>query len=297
MFDDFRQRSFDVGDGVTIFARIGGQGPGLLLLHGFPQTHVCWHKVAPRLTDRFTVVVPDLRGYGASSKPNGEANGDPKHALYAKRAMAGDQLSVMHQLGFETFRVIGHDRGGRVAHRLALDSPRAVERLAVIDIAPTATMYAATNRAFAEAYYHWFFLIQPQPFPEHLIAADPDFFLDHTFTSWSKVAGAITPNAMNAYRDAFRSADAIHAACEDYRAAAGIDLTHDAEDEAAGHRIAAPLTVIWGSQGTVGRQFDVLATWREKASGNVAGTALDCGHFVPEEDPDGLLRALEGFLG
>jgi haloacetate dehalogenase len=292
MFEGFQEQTFQVSGGVTIYAKVAGAGPGLLLLHGFPQTHVCWHKIAPALTTAFTVVLPDLRGYGASSKPEGA----PDHANYCKRTMAGDQMEVMQQLGFDRFCVVGHDRGGRVAHRMALDYGKAVERLAVIDIAPTATMYAATDRAFAEAYYHWFFLTQPRGFPERLIGADPEYYLRHTLRSWCKVEGAITLGAFEAYLQAFREPEAIHAACEDYRASAAIDLVHDADDEVAGNKISAPVCVIWGSRGTVGQQFDVVATWREKAASTVEGTALDCGHFVPEEDPAGLLKALKGFL-
>lgn len=293
MFDGFRSETIDVGEGVRIFARVGGAGPPLLLLHGFPETHVCWHKVAPGLAERFTVVATDLRGYGASSKPEGGAG----HAGYSKRAMAEDQVRVMSALGFERFFVAGHDRGGRVAHRLALDHAECVAGLAVLDIAPTATMYAATNRAFAEAYYHWFFLIQPFDLPERLIGAEPEYYLRKTLGGWGKRDGAITEAAMAAYVAAFTSPGAIHGACEDYRASAGIDLEHDRADELKGHRIEAPLLVLWGSRGTVGRQFDVMATWRDKASGPVHGEAFDCGHFLPEEAPDATLAALLRFFG
>lgn len=292
MFDGFNTHDVSVPGGLTIQARVGGNGPGLLLLHGFPQTHVCWHKVAPVLAQSYSVVVTDLRGYGASSKPGGL----PDHATYCKRAMADDQIAVMRQLGFERFHVVGHDRGGRVAHRLALDHAEAVERLALLDVAPTATMYDATDRAFAEAYYHWFFLIQPGGLPERLIGADPRFYLEHTLKSWCKVDGAITTDAMAAYNDAFCCLDAIHAACEDYRASATIDLMHDAADTEAGRLIEAPLLVVWGDRGVVGRQFAVISSWQEKANSKVEGIALDCGHFVPEEDPEGLLAVLGPFL-
>lgn len=292
MFEGFREQDVLVGDGIQIHARIGGSGPPLLLLHGFPQTHVCWHKVAPKLAERFTVVATDLRGYGRSSKPKSLAN----HETYSKRATGNDQVAVMRQLGFETFALIGHDRGGRVAHRLALDHPAAIERLAVVDIAPTATMFRATNRVFAEAYYHWFFLIQPFDFPERMIGADPEYFLRHSLRSWCKTEGAISSEAFEAYKLAFSTPEAIHAACEDYRAAATIDLDHDDVDEAAGKKLEMPLHVSWGGRGTIGRQFDALAAWREKSNAIVEGTALDCGHFVPEEDPDSLLGVLLPFL-
>ncbi|MBU2581483.1 MAG: alpha/beta hydrolase [Alphaproteobacteria bacterium] len=292
MFGGFAARDLDVGGGIRIHARIGGSGPPVLLLHGYPQMHVCWHKVAPRLAERFTVIVADLRGYGASSKPTSA----PDHATYSKRAMAADQVEVMRQLGFERFAVVGHDRGGRVAHRMALDHPGAVAKLSVVDIAPTATMYQATNMAFAQSYYHWFFLIQPFDFPERLIGADPEYFLRQTLKSWCKTQDAITEQAFAAYLAAFNSADAIHATCEDYRAAASIDLEHDAADEAAGNRITAPVNVTWGARGTIGKQFDALATWKAKSASKVEGCALDCGHFVPEEDPEGLVQVLERFL-
>jgi haloacetate dehalogenase len=238
-------------------------------------------------------VAADLRGCGASSKPEGGAG----HVNYSKRAMAADQVAVMRRLGFDRFRLVGHDRGGRVAHRLALDYPASVERLAVLDIAPTATMYAKTNRAFAEAYYHWFFLIQPFDLPERLIGADPEFYLRRTLASWCKTDGAVEEQAIAAYLAAFKEPAAIHAACEDYRAAATVDLEHDAADERAGRRLAVPLLALWGARGTVAREFDVLQTWREKSDAAVTGTALDCGHFVPEEAPDATLAELLGFLG
>ena len=292
MFDNFRSKTIDVGDGVEIFARVGGSGPPLLLLHGYPETHVCWHTVVPHLLSTFTVVVTDLRGYGASSK----LEGGPHHANYAKRAMALDQVKVMHALGFDRFVLAGHDRGGRVAQRLAVDHPEVVRRLAVLDIAPTDTMYAATDRKFAEAYYHWFFLIQPFDLPERLIEAEAAFYLRTTLSSWCKTPGAITDEAMAAYLAAFTSPGAVHSACEDYRAAATIDLEH-ARADVEGHRsIRSPLLALWGERGIVGRQFDVLACWREKSSSTVEGKALDCGHFVPEEAPEQTAAELRRFF-
>ena len=292
MFEQFRSHTIDVGDGIEIFSLVGGSGPPLLLLHGYPESHVCWHKVAPNLAQSFTVVVSDLRGYGASSKPDG----GPHHANYAKRAMALDQVKVMQALGFDRFLLAGHDRGGRVAHRLAVDHPARVARLTVLDIAPTATMYAATDRSFAEAYYHWFFLIQPFDLPERLITAEAEYYLRTTLGSWCKTPGAITEDAMAAYIAAFTSPGAIHGACEDYRAGATVDIEHahaDAEDHRA---IESPLLALWGGRGIVGRQFDVLACWREKSSSSVEGKSLDCGHFLPEEAPEETAAELRRFF-
>lgn len=292
MLEGFTERRLAVDEGIAIHTCTAGSGPPLLLLHGFPQTHVCWHKVAPRLAERFTVVATDLRGYGASSKPAG----GPRHAAYSKRAMAADQVEVMRQLGFSRFAVVGHDRGARVAHRMGLDFPDRVERLAVLDIAPTATMLEMADSAFATAYYHWFFLIQPYDLPERLIGADPEYYLRYTLASWCKTPAAIDEAALAAYRAAFCSEEAIHAACEDYRAAVDVDLEHDTADAAAGRRLTMPLLAIWGAKGTVGRLYDVLATWRERSDAEVCGHALDCGHFVPEEAPEALLTALVPFL-
>jgi haloacetate dehalogenase len=292
MFENFRSKTIDIGDGVSIFAQVAGSGPPLLLLHGFPQTHVCWHKIAPALAHRFTVVATDLRGYGQSSKPPSVTD----HSSYSKRAMAQDQVRVMTSLGFARFNLVGHDRGGRVAHRLALDHPDRVERLAVLDIAPTAAMYAATDRDFAEAYYHWFFLIQPFDLPERLISADTEYYIRRTLASWCKREGAFTEEAMTAYVGAFTSPGAIHAACEDYRASATIDLEHDEADARAGNRISQPMLVQWGSRGVVGRRFDLPALWREKSDGPVTAAPLDCGHFLPEELPVETLATLGRFI-
>lgn len=292
MFDGFTSHTIPVGNGVEIAASVGGNGPPVLLLHGFPQTRACWHKIAKPLSERFTVVAADLRGYGESCKPPG----GPDHAAYAKRAMARDQVALMRALGFPRFRLVGHDRGGRVAFRLALDTPEAVERLALLDICPTATMYAATDQAFATAYYHWFFLIQPADFPERMIARDAGHFVRHTMASWSRIEGAFDEAILNHYVDAFSDPATIHAACEDYRAGATIDLVHDAMSDAAGQKLAMPLLALWGARGMVGKTFDVLATWREKSASSVTGHGLDCGHFLPEEAPEETLKALLGFL-
>jgi haloacetate dehalogenase len=258
----------------------GGSGPPLLLLHGYPQTHTMWHQVAPDLAEHFSIVVPDLRGYGDSSKPPG----GPDHAGYSKRAMAADQVSVMAALGFDRFAVAGHDRGGRVAHRLALDHPDVVTRAAVLDIAPTLTMYRRTDKAFATAYYHWFFLIQPYDLPERLICHDPDYYLERKLAGWGSAGLSLfAGEALAEYRRCFRDPATIHATCEDYRASAGVDLEHDEAD--LDRKVECPLLVLWGDKGVVGRTYDVLATWRERAK-TVSGRSLPCGHYLAEEAPD-----------
>lgn len=255
-----------------------------MLLHGYPQTHVIWHKIAPLLARDFTVVCADLRGYGDSSTG---------HSDYSKRAMARDQVELMNRLGFDRFAVVGHDRGGRVAHRLALDHARNVTRLALLDIAPTVDMFAATDQAFATAYYHWFFLIQPNNLPERMIGADPKFFLHRCLNAWSRVPGAFTTEALAEYERCFAKPEVIHATCEEYRASAGIDLEHDAADRQ--RKIACPVLALWGGLGFVGRQFDVLKLWRGRAD-DVRGAPIPCGHFLPEEAPGETYRALAEFL-
>lgn len=291
MFDGFRDERVTLANGIAIRARIGGAGPPVLLLHGYPQTSACWRHVAPRLVEAgFTVVVSDLRGYGGSDKPAST----PDHATYSKRAMAADQVDLMAALGLPGFLLAGHDRGARVAHRMALDHPKSVERVAVLDIAPTATMYARTDRVFATGYYHWFFLIQPAPLPERLIGADPDFYLRSKLGAWGRSGmEAYEGEALDEYLSAFRDPAAISASCEDYRAAASIDLAQDAED--AGRLIEAPLLALWGAEGLVGQLYDVKAVWKEKAR-RVAGQALPCGHFLPEEQPEATARALIAFF-
>jgi haloacetate dehalogenase len=275
MFDGFEARDIATRE-TSIHARIGGSGPPLLLLHGYPQTHAMWHRVAPVLAERCTVVCADLRGYGDSGKPAS----DPEHMVYSKRATAYDMIEVMTALGFARFMVAGHDRGGRVAHRLALDHPDRLERLAVLDIVPTRTVFRATDQAIATGYYHWFFLIQPYDLPERLIGADPVYYLRRKLGAWAALDN-FAPEALAEYERCFSDAATIHASCEDYRAAASIDLAHDEVD--LDHRIRCPLLVLWGGRGLMERRFDVLATWREKAAGPVSGRALDCGHFLAEE--------------
>ena len=276
--------------GAEINAMIGGSGPPLLLLHGYPQTHAMWHRVAPRLAEHFTVVCTDLRGYGDSAKPADEAD----HRGYSKRAMAQDQVEVMQTLGFRRFMVAGHDRGGRVAHRLVRDHPERVERLAVLDIAPTATMYAKTDKAFATAYYHWFFLIQPYDLPERLIGADPAYYLKKKLGGWGSAGISVfDPRAYAEYERCFRDPAVIHASCEDYRAAATLDLEHDAAD--AGRKLECPLLVLWGARGVVQRLFDPLADWSALAN-DVRGKALPCGHYLAEEAPDETYAELVPFF-
>ena len=288
LFSGFERRRIQVS-GASINLVHGGQGPALLLLHGYPQTHCIWHRIAPRLAQKFTVVAADLRGYGDSSKPTGL----PDHSNYSKRALAQDQVEVMQALGHETFFLVGHDRGGRVAHRLALDHPRRVNKLAVLDICPTRTMYARTDHAFARSYFHWFFLTQPAPFPETLIGADPGYFIRYQMGRRHGGLQVFAAEAMAEYLRCFSDPAAIHASCEDYRAAESIDLEHDAAD--AERKIACPLLALWGKHGVIEQQFDCLADWRAVAH-DVRGQALDCGHYLPEEQPDEVARQLEGFL-
>jgi haloacetate dehalogenase len=290
LFPDFERRRFTLGD-VAINAVIGGSGPPLLLLHGHPQTLAIWHRIAPRLAARYTVVATDLRGYGDSAKPRGLAD----HSNYSKRAMAADQLGVMRALGFERFRVVAHDRGARVAHRLALDHAGAIERLVLLDIAPTLAMYEQTTREFATAYFHWFFLIQPYPYPETLVGADPEFHVKSVMGGRFAGLKPFAPEALAEYLRCARDPATIHGWCEDYRAAASIDLEHDRHDRERGHNVTAPLLVLWGGHGVIQRCFDPLAEWRRVAT-DVRGRALECGHYIPEEAPEALLAALDEFL-
>lgn len=288
MFEGFSRERI-VTSGAEINLMVGGKGPPLLLLHGYPQSHVMWHRLAPALAERFTVVCSDLRGYGDSSKPPG--GGD--HATYSKRAMAEDQVQVMEELGYRRFSVAGHDRGGRVGHRMALDFPEAVQRLAVLDIAPTLTMFRRADMDFGMTYYHWFFLAQPFDLPERLIAGDPDFYLEWKLGAWGSGIEVFDAAALAEYKRCFAEPATIHASCEDYRAAATIDLQHDEED--LERRIDCPLLVLWGDKGFVGRTYDVLAVWREKAE-RVSGAALPSGHFIPEEAPEETLNSFLDFF-
>jgi len=290
MFEGFRTHRID-SQGVAIHAVVGGEGPPLLLLHGHPQTHVIWHKVAGELARHFTVVATDLRGYGDSGKPVGL----PDHANYSKRTMAADQMAVMRALGFERFRVLAHDRGARVAHRLALDHPQAVEKLVTLDIAPTLAMYAQTSEAFARAYWHWFFLIRPTPFPETLIEADPDLYLRQTMGSRSAGLAPFTEAALAEYLRCLKLPGAAHGLCEDYRASAGIDLEHDRADAEAGRQVECEMLALWGADGAVGKCFQPLEEWR-KVARRVTGHALPSGHYIAEEVPEQLLAEVLPFL-
>jgi haloacetate dehalogenase len=273
--------------GAEIHTLRAGSGPPLLLLHGYPQTHACWHKIAPRLAQKFTVVLTDLRGYGDSSKPEGGAN----HVNYSKRAMALDQVEVMRALGFDTFAVVGHDRGARVAWRMAVEHPRAVTKAVVLDIVPSP--YSRVTREFATQYFHWFFLIQPAPFPETLLGNNAEYYVRSRLQRAGAGTNAISPEALAEYVRCFKDPATIHATCEDYRAGASIDLEHAAED--GSKKVTCPLLVLWGERGSVGRLEPVMEIWREKAV-NVTGRALAAGHFLPEEVPEETLSALLGFL-
>jgi haloacetate dehalogenase len=286
--EQFTRADQTVG-GVRIATWVAGSGPPVLLLHGYPETHVMWHAVAPSLTAGHTVVLTDLRGYGASDKP--PAGRD--HAEYAKRSMAADQLGVMTGLGFDRFAVVGHDRGGRVAHRLALDHPEAVERLAVLDIAPTHYMVTTTDLRMARAYFHWFFLAQPPDLPERMIGADPGGWVRSRFDRAHAGSRPVHPDAVDAYVSAFSDPAAIAASCEDYRAALTIDLAHDTADR--DRRVECPLLVLWGQDGFIAARYDPIEVWRAYA-GDVQGQSLPTGHFIPEEDPDGTAAVLGAWL-
>ncbi len=279
--------------GAAIHTLSKGSGQPLLLIHGHPETHVTWHKVAPALVSAgYRVVLADLRGYGDSSKPGYS----PQSRNYSFRAMAQDMVDVMRQLGHPSFMVAGHDRGGRVVHRMCLDHPDAVQKAAVLDIAPTLTMYDDTNKEFATRYVWWFLQIQPAPMPEHLISLDPGFYLRDHLAVQGKTPGAVTPEAMAEYIRTYCCQGTIRAVCEDYRSAAGLDLDMDRADDQAGRKIKAPLLALWGAKGTVGQLWDVLATWRAKAAGPVTGEALPCGHLIPEEQPGLVISHFQQFF-
>jgi haloacetate dehalogenase len=298
-FADFKPGYHRVGttldaEVIEIFACHGGSGPPLLMLHGFPQTHATWHRVAQRLAHDFTLVLPDLRGYGDSTKPVDS----PEHVNLCKRAMAADMVELMAHLGHERFGVVGHDRGGRVAHRLALDHPGLVDRLMVLDIAPTLDMYETAGFDFGRAYYHWFHLIQPAPLPEKMIESDWRFYLHHKLGGWGGAGGLdhIEPEALAEYERCFEKPDVIHSMCEDYRASAGIDLVHDRVSRDAGVLVQCPMHVLWGERGVIQKLYDPLALWRARCAREVTGHALPAGHYIPEELPDETAAEVRAFF-
>ncbi|HXF55973.1 MAG TPA: alpha/beta hydrolase [Hyphomicrobiaceae bacterium] len=294
LYPGFAQHWIDTGR-VTIYARVGGTGLPLLLLHGYPQTHVCWHKIAPELARRFTLVIPDLRGYGASSAPLGDA----QHEVYSKRAMAEDCIALMRALGHVQFTAVGHDRGARVAYRLALDHPEVLERLVILDILPTAEVWARMTWQSAIKSYHWSFLAQPAPIPETLIAAAPAVYVEHTLKSWTRAKShdCFAPEALAHYRTMLDRPERIHAVCEDYRAGATCDREADEADRRAKRKIVCPTLVLWSSDYLVASKGapDPLAVWREWAS-DVEGREIVSGHFLAEENPEATLAALLQFL-
>lgn len=288
LFPGFTQGRFETS-GASINYIAAGQGEPVLLLHGYPETHACWHKIAPQLARKYRVICADLRGYGDSSKPAGL----PDHSNYSKRAMGLDMVELMAGLGHDSFHLVGHDRGGRVSHRLARDHESRVRTLTVLDISPTLKMFESTNIAFATAYYHWFLMLQPAPLPEELLAGKVPLTLLGRVGRAEPDLSAFDPQAIDEYVRAFADPAAIHASCEDYRAAGGIDLEHDRADR--GKKIDTPVLALWGARAVVGKMFDCLADWREVAS-NVSGRALDCGHFIPEEAAAETLAEIESFI-
>jgi haloacetate dehalogenase len=290
MFDHFTPVDVPCA-GARIHALVGGTGPALLLLHGHPQSLTMWHRVAPLLAQRFTVVMADLRGYGGSER----VAPDVKHENYSKRAMALDMLQLMAALGHPRFAVCAHDRGARVTHRLLLDHPQAVSRAMLLDIAPTLAMYEGTSEAFARAYWHWFFLIQSAPLPERLIEADPKAYLRDLMGSRPGGLAVFAPEAWAEYERCISQPGSASAMCEDYRAAASIDLEHDRADRAAGRKVQAPLRVLWGAKGVVARCFQPLALWQEVAS-DVSGSSIASGHYIAEEAPQALLGEIDSFF-
>lgn len=285
---EFKNEKILVEDDIFINVTHGGKGKPLLLIHGYPQTHIMWYKVVEKLSKNYYVVCPDLRGYGDSSKPKG----DEKHLTYSKKSMAKDIITLMKKLGFDEFFVAGHDRGARVTHRMCLDYPKNILKACVMDITPTYHMFKNTNQAFATGYYHWFFLIQPDFLPETMIGNNPRYYLEEKLKRWSAKDFVFDKKAVDEYVSCFDK-ESIHATCEDYRAGASIDMSDDEKDR--NRKISTPLLVLWGEKGFVNRTYDVLNVWKEYAL-DVSGEALDCGHFLPEEKPKEVSQKLKEFF-
>ncbi len=293
-FPGFEQKQVTVtsDDGpIEIACLVGGSGPALLLLHGFPQTKAIWHQVAPKLAKSFTVVAADLRGYGASSKPHGKLD----HSTYSKRSMAKDQHDLMNALGHNQFFVLGHDRGARVSHRLAMDFPQSVLKLMLLDISPTLTMYDKTTMAFAKGYWHWFFLIQPEPVPETMIGANPEYWLKNHMGRHAGT-GIFSPDRWSEYLAGASNTQSMHAMCEDYRAAASIDLVHDQADRKEGRKLEMPVRALWGEHGLVNQCFTPVADWQAVSNEEVTGRAVPCGHYIPEELPELVIQEAKAFF-
>jgi haloacetate dehalogenase len=297
MLEVFEFGKVKVSTGQEIACRKSGSGPPLLLLHGFPQNNLMWSKIAPALAKKFTVVMSDLRGYGDSSKPTSDA----ENLTYSFREMARDQVALMKHFGFDSFLLAGHDRGARVSHRMCLDFPDQVEKIAILDIAPTLDMYEMTDQVFATAYYHWFFLIQPSPLPERLIAGDPDLYMRSCLGKWSmmsptEVERVFTPDVMKDYLRCYETPEAIHATCEDYRAGATIDLVHDRIDRDAQNRIKCPVLVLWGDKGLFNTRYSMLDIWARACAQRPLGRAIASGHFLAEDNPEETLAELQAFF-
>ncbi|CZS90722.1 hypothetical protein WAI453_003998 [Rhynchosporium graminicola] len=297
MFPGFQEFDIAVTLTVTIHGIKAGNGPPLLLIHGFPQTHHIWHKITPSLTNSFTVIAIDLRGYGKSSKPPSTIS--DSHKTYSKSVMGEDCIAVMLKLGYKKFSILSHDRGARVAHKLSVDHPEAVEKLMMLDIAPTLAMFEQTNQFFATAYWHWFWLIQPAPFPEKLMMGDPELFKGKFFGGGHACSGSwsyIEEQAMSEYMGMFKDEACVHAMCEDYRAAATIDLDEARKDRDEGKKIKCPVRVLWGSKGVIEKSFDCLKEWRSVSDGEVSGESVPSGHYIAEEVPEILLKHVREFF-
>ena len=285
---EFKNEKILVEEKIFINVTHGGKGKPLLLIHGYPQTHIMWYKVVEKLSKEYYIICPDLRGYGDSSKPKG----DEEHLTYSKKSMAKDMITLMQKLGFDKFFVAGHDRGARVTHRMCLDYPNNILKACVMDITPTYHMFKNTNQAFATGYYHWFFLIQPDFLPETMIGNNPRYYLEEKLKRWSAKGSVFDKKAIDEYVRCFDK-DSIHATCEDYRAGASIDMSDDEKDR--NRKISTPLLVLWGEKGFVNRTYDVLNVWKEYAL-DLSGEALDCGHFLPEEKPKEVSQKLKEFF-